>query len=85
MQSGTPGPRPASIADVWPLAEAKLAAPRQRSGLVDRPRVLDVLDDGADAAVTLVAAPPGFGKSTAVRTWCADRSDRVRVGDTGFA
>ena len=25
-------------------------------------------------ALTLVAAPPGFGKSTAVRTWCADRS-----------
>ncbi len=73
MRTGTPGPRPASISDLWPLAEAKLAAPRQRSGLVDRPRVLEALD-GADAAVTLVAAPPGFGKSTAVGTWCAARS-----------
>ena len=62
-------------ADLWPLAEAKLAAPRQRAGLVDRPRILQVLDDGADAALTLVAAPPGFGKSTAVRTWCASRSE----------
>jgi LuxR family transcriptional regulator, maltose regulon positive regulatory protein len=62
-------------ADRWPLAEAKLAAPRQRSGLVDRPRILQVLDAGADAALTLLAAPPGFGKSTAVRAWCASRSE----------
>src|SRR6185436_6461174 len=61
-------------ADLWPLAEAKLAAPRPRAGLVDRPRILRALDAGADAALTLVAAPPGFGKSTAVRTWCAGRS-----------
>ena len=61
--------------ELWPLAEAKLAAPRQRSGLVDRPRILQVLDAGADTALTLVAAPPGFGKSTAVRAWCASRSE----------
>ena len=61
-------------AALWPLAEAKLAAPRQRAGLVDRPRILRALEAGADAALTLVAAPPGFGKSTAVRTWCAARS-----------
>ena len=64
-----------SAAELWPLAEAKLAAPRQRSGLVDRPRILQVLDAGADAALTLVAAPPGFGKSTAVRAWCASRTE----------
>ena len=64
-----------SAAGLWPLAEAKLAAPRQRSGLVDRPRILQILDAGADAALTLVAAPPGFGKSTAVRAWCASRSE----------
>ena len=60
--------------EVWPLAEAKLAAPRARAGLVDRPRILRALDAGADATLTLVAAPPGFGKSSAVRTWCAERS-----------
>ena len=59
---------------MWPLAEAKLAAPRRRSGLADQPRVLRALDAGADAALTLVAAPPGFGKSTAVREWCATRT-----------
>jgi LuxR family transcriptional regulator, maltose regulon positive regulatory protein len=72
--SPEPSPPAASVGGLWPLAEAKLAAPRQRSGLVDRPRILEVLDAGADTALTLVAAPPGFGKSTAVRAWCAGRT-----------
>ncbi len=54
-----------------PLAEAKLAAPRRRAGMVQRPRVMRALDAGADAALTLVAAPAGYGKTTAVRAWCA--------------
>jgi len=60
--------RPAD--ELLPLAEAKLAAPRQRSGMVPRPRVLDALEAGADAPLTLVAAPAGYGKTTAVRAWC---------------
>jgi LuxR family transcriptional regulator, maltose regulon positive regulatory protein len=56
-----------------PLAEAKLAAPRLRDGLVERARVLRLLDAGVQAALTLVAAPPGYGKTTAVRAWCAHR------------
>jgi LuxR family maltose regulon positive regulatory protein len=54
-----------------PLAEAKLAAPRQRSGMVMRPDVLGALDAGEEALLTLVAAPAGYGKTTAVRAWCA--------------
>ena len=65
---------------MWPLAEAKLAAPRRRSGLLDRPRVLRALDAGADAALTLVAAPPGFGKSTAVRESVCDANRDARLG-----
>jgi hypothetical protein len=56
-----------------PLAEAKLAAPRQRAATVRRARILRTLDDSAGAALTLVAAPAGSGKSTAVRDWCASR------------
>jgi LuxR family transcriptional regulator, maltose regulon positive regulatory protein len=52
-----------------PLAEAKLAAPRVRAGLVRRPRLEQALEAGADAALTLVAAPAGYGKTTAVRAW----------------
>ena len=54
-----------------PLVEAKLAVPSLRHGVVDRPRVRRALDAGRDAALTLVAAPAGYGKTTAVRAWCA--------------
>jgi LuxR family transcriptional regulator, maltose regulon positive regulatory protein len=53
------------------LAEAKLSAPRVKVDAVPRPRILEVLQHGGDAALTLVAAPPGYGKTTAVRSWCA--------------
>jgi LuxR family maltose regulon positive regulatory protein len=52
-----------------PLAEAKLAVPASRRH-VDRPRIRQALDGGAEAALTLVAAPAGYGKTTAVRAWC---------------
>ena len=54
-----------------PLVEAKLAAPRVRRGVLDRPRILHALD--ADAVLTLVGAPAGYGKTTAIRIWCATR------------
>ena len=54
----------------FPLSEAKLAAPSVRPGTMDRPRIRSVLDRD-DVALTLVAAPPGYGKTTAVRVWCA--------------
>lgn len=59
--------------DTMRPAEAKLAAPRQRSGMVQRRRVLRALDASREAKLTLVAAPAGYGKTTAVRAWCADR------------
>src|SRR5690242_18163609 len=55
------------------LIETKLTPPRLRPGTVERDRVMRTLDAGVDAALTLVAAPPGFGKTTAVRAWCARR------------
>ena len=60
-----------AVDELPPLAEAKLAAPRERKGLVARPRIVWAIETGADAAVTLVAAPAGYGKTTAVRAWCA--------------
>ena len=57
--------------DAPPLVEGKLVAPRVRRGMVDRPRILRALD--ADAALTLVGAPAGYGKTTAIRNWCATR------------
>jgi LuxR family maltose regulon positive regulatory protein len=56
-----------------PIAEAKLAAPRLRTNAVPRPAILDALDGIHEAEVALVAAPPGYGKTTVVRSWCAQR------------
>jgi LuxR family maltose regulon positive regulatory protein len=57
-----------------PLAEAKLAAPRLLPELIPRPRVVRALDGGNGSALTLVAAPAGYGKTIAVRAWCESRS-----------
>ena len=55
-----------------PLAEVKLAVPSVHHGVVDRPRIRRALDAGRGASLTLVAAPAGYGKTTAVHAWCAD-------------
>jgi LuxR family maltose regulon positive regulatory protein len=59
---------------VPPLVDGKLAVPSLRRGIVDRGRIRRALDHGDDAAVTLVAAPAGYGKTTEVRAWCASRA-----------
>ncbi len=38
--------------------------------MLQRPRIWQALEAGTDSAVTLVAAPPGYGKTMAVRAWC---------------
>jgi LuxR family maltose regulon positive regulatory protein len=62
-----------------PLLETKLYVPRRR-GLVRRPRLLERLNRGAEAALTLVSAPAGFGKTTLLAEWLADRPADTRAG-----
>ena len=47
-----------------PLLETKLYVPGRRRGLVARPRLAERLNRGAEAKLTLVSAPAGFGKTT---------------------
>ena len=54
-----------------PLLETKLHIPRRRRGLVARPRLRERLSLGAEAALTLVSAPAGFGKTTLLAEWLA--------------
>src|SRR5919107_5334221 len=54
---------------VGPLLETKLHVPRRRRGLVARPRLLERLDRGTEAALTLVSAPAGFGKTSVLTDW----------------
>ena len=56
------------------LIETKLARPRLRDGIIERPRVLARLERGATSAVVLVSAPAGYGKTVAVESWLR-RSD----------
>src|SRR5687767_2697875 len=65
---------PASTGEVvmaGPLLETKLHVPRRRRGLVPRRRLTERLDRGAEAALTLVSAPAGFGKTTLLTEWLA--------------
>jgi LuxR family maltose regulon positive regulatory protein len=57
-----------------PLLETKLHIPRQRRGLVARPRLSERLSRGTDAALTLISAPAGFGKTTVLAQWLATAS-----------
>jgi LuxR family transcriptional regulator, maltose regulon positive regulatory protein len=52
-----------------PLLTTKLHVPRRRRGLVARPRLSEELRRGDEAALTLLSAPAGFGKTTALTDW----------------
>ena len=58
-----------------PLMATKLYAPKLRRGLVARPRLLERLSNGADARLTLVSAPAGFGKTTLLAAWLEEAAD----------
>ncbi|OFE15924.1 hypothetical protein BA895_05350 [Humibacillus sp. DSM 29435] len=57
-----------------PVIATKLYVPRPRPGLVPRPRLLERLRRGAEARLTLVSAPAGFGKSTLLAAWLGGRA-----------
>lgn len=56
-----------------PVLEPKLRLPRLHSSLLPRRRLLERLDEGLERKLTLVSAPAGFGKTTLVRQWLAER------------
>ena len=55
-----------------PLLQSKYRIPGHRPGTVARPRLVEALDGALRAAVTMVSAPAGFGKSTLLAEWLAD-------------
>jgi LuxR family maltose regulon positive regulatory protein len=54
-----------------PLLKTKLFAPHLRPSLVSRPRLLSMVAEGEDRALTLICAPPGYGKTTLLAEWLA--------------
>ncbi|HLO33692.1 MAG TPA: hypothetical protein VK249_31380, partial [Anaerolineales bacterium] len=55
------------------LLNTKLMPPRLPSAVIQRPELLERLDTGLTKKVTLVTTPTGFGKTTLVRMWLANR------------
>ena len=65
------------------LVATKLFVPRLRRGVVERDRLTARLRATAEVKLTLVSAPAGFGKTTAVTAWVAAsrrRGARRRLG-----
>jgi LuxR family maltose regulon positive regulatory protein len=54
------------------LLGTKLHPPRRRRTLVARPRLSGLATRAGHAALTLVSAPAGFGKTTLIADWFAD-------------
>ncbi len=52
-----------------PFLTTKLFIPPTRRGLVTRPRLIERLNKGLHAKLTLISAPAGFGKSTLISEW----------------
>jgi LuxR family transcriptional regulator, maltose regulon positive regulatory protein len=61
-----------------PLMATKLYVPKLRRGLVARPRLLERMGNGAEAGLTLVSAPAGFGKTTVLAAWLYETSAEGR-------
>ncbi len=57
------------------LLRSKMQAPRVSSHHVPRPRLLKLLDSGREHALTLVCAPPGYGKTALLAEWRARESE----------
>jgi LuxR family maltose regulon positive regulatory protein len=58
------------------VLETKLTRPAVRSEYVARTELLERLRGDAERALTVVTAPPGFGKTTLLAAWLAE-ADRV--------
>ena len=69
-----------STRDALPLLETKFYAPRWRAGQVERVRLVERLKRGVKSKLTLLSAPPGFGKTTLLAEWlAATPADAQRV------
>ncbi len=51
------------------LLATKFFIPSSSHALIPRPRLIELLDMSLECPLTLVSAPPGFGKTTLLSTW----------------
>jgi LuxR family maltose regulon positive regulatory protein len=63
-----------STAAAAPMLETKLRPPGRRTGMVERAELMARLDEASERRLTLVTAPAGWGKTTLVGHWLAERA-----------
>ena len=54
-----------------PILVTKLYVPLAQPGTVQRPRLIERLDEGLHRKLTLISAAAGFGKTTLLGEWVA--------------
>ena len=62
-----------------PILTTKFTAPPAHAATISRPRLTARLDAGLAGKLTLISAPPGFGKTTLVTEWLSTYSMPERV------
>ena len=68
-------PIPSSSQSQVPLLASKLHLPRLHASLISRERLLAQIDAGLERKLTLLSAPAGFGKTTLMSQWIANRRE----------
>lgn len=53
------------------VIKTRVAPPQLNAGLIERPRLLERMEERADARLTVVQAPAGYGKTTLLMQWRA--------------
>ncbi len=66
--------------ETTPLIRTKLNIPRISDDLIERPRLIERLNQGLSRKVTLISAPAGYGKTTLASQWLTD----FRFADSDF-
>ncbi len=58
-----------SVEQIEPLLRTKLFVPPFRPNCVNRPRLIEQINNGLDKVLILISAPAGYGKTTLVGSW----------------
>ena len=58
------------------ILSTKLYPPQPSVNLVERDELLASIDKGLNRSITIVAAPPGFGKTTLLSAWLSKKQDK---------
>lgn len=64
---------------------SRLSLPKPAPETIARPRLFSLLEMGLRVPLTLISAPPGYGKTTLAAQWVRSRSDREATPRSLFA